>query len=476
MPVPCLVTLVALGLATKVAAQPAEEQPPASETPQAPSPSVESFERPESHAGSPPPPEDAATTETDIDAAVAAMGLPATMPTEVEERRLSLYGFADVGFYKLFLGEDNPWRQFVPPRSSFMVGNINVYLDAAITSRLRSLIEVRYLYSPHGAEGPVNASTGEQRLVDNSLQDPAELGRIISWGAIVIERAWIEYQLLPWLTLRAGQFLTPYGIWNVDHGSPTLIGIRRPLIVREQIFPERQTGLELHGRVALADLAILGYHLTISNGRGLADAYRDTDENKAVGGRLVLQTMDRGTASLGFSMYGGRRSDLAFQWGLDAMGRPMRRETYGEVINELAFAFDLRLNLAGLLVQAEFANADRVRVGDRGWQEAPDSPGFYQSNNRRNGVYVLAGYRTPWFGIMPYGMVEFFNPTGPGPLRRIAGDYGDSLAYYAGLNVRPIPHFVLKIELAYGTFVNGKKGSAGDHSITGLQTQVAWVF
>ena len=46
--------------------------------------------------------------------------------------------------------------------------------------------------------------------------------------AIILERAYIQWSKLDWLGVRVGQFLTPYGIWNVDHGTPTLITMFRP--------------------------------------------------------------------------------------------------------------------------------------------------------------------------------------------------------------------------------------------------------
>src|SRR4029077_7383787 len=108
---------------------------------------------------------------------------------------------------------------------SFIVGNLNVYLEKNLSTRLRSLLEVRLLFAPNGSVG-----AGDQ-YIDTTVQDLSNFFRPIQWGAIAIERAYVEYDLEPRLTLRAGHWLTPYGIWNIDHGSPTVIGTFRPFIV-----------------------------------------------------------------------------------------------------------------------------------------------------------------------------------------------------------------------------------------------------
>ena len=61
------------------------------------------------------------------------------------------------------------------------------------------------------------------------------------------ELCYVEHEFNGLLKLQAGQYLTPYGIWNVDHGSPTIIGIKKPFVVSNELFPEQQTGLQLFG-------------------------------------------------------------------------------------------------------------------------------------------------------------------------------------------------------------------------------------
>lgn len=70
-------------------------------------------------------------------------------------------------------------------------------------------------------------------------------------GRIQIERAWLEYSAHSLLTIRAGQGLTPVGIWNVDRGTPTIIPPSRPYVIGIGMFPTRQTGFELYGSYLL---------------------------------------------------------------------------------------------------------------------------------------------------------------------------------------------------------------------------------
>ena len=45
------------------------------------------------------------------------------------------------------------------------------------------------------------------------------------------------------LGMRVGQFLTPYGIWNVDQGMPMLILLYRPFLRASEMFPEHRLGV-----------------------------------------------------------------------------------------------------------------------------------------------------------------------------------------------------------------------------------------
>lgn len=372
------------------------------------------------------------------------------------ERPLQLYGFADVTYYMPFVPSDSFLAAQLPENQQFVVGNFNLYLAKQISSRLRALGEVRFTYLPNG-QITGNGYTSTQ------VNDPSDLYRPVRWGGIIIERLHVEYDLLSNLTLRAGEFLTPYGIWNVDHGSPTLISIRRPYVIGEGLFPERQTGLELIGRHFFSELGV-EYHLTLSNGRGPIDETRDLDTNKAVGGRVVVEWRRELAVRLGFSFYRGlytNRTPVSFD--------PTAGKATSAILEqylEQSVAGDLSVDAANVVFRGEIIDAEhRYDGGFRGGGPA------FTPDNRRWGAYALLGYRLP-LGFLPYVIGQYY---------KFAETPGNMLnpsihAYQAGLNYRLHPSVILKAEFTYATIPDSPLALVRDTPLKALETQVSWVF
>jgi hypothetical protein len=321
------------------------------------------------------------------------------------------------------------------------------------------------MYAPHGSWLAADAfETRTSERGDTNVLDGSDLNHPIRWGGIAIQRIWLEYSVDSYLTLRAGQWLTPYGIWNVDHGSPTIVGVYKPYIINQDWFPERQTGIEAYGHVYVGDIRF-GYHLTLSNGRGPIDSYRDLDNSKGVGGRLYL-TNDTllGTIAVGFSTYRGKYTDRPGNGVAIEDGRLVVRDPPTERYEEVAYAADLKWEWEGLLLQGEAITRD-VRYADAYRPLAialPPAPAGLQPDTREGGVYALLGYRTPWLNIMPFVLVQYVNLN------------TDAHEYSFGLNARPSPRVTLKAEYKYIIIRDVQGLELGDLDFLGLQ--LAWNF
>lgn len=385
--------------------------------------------------------------------------------------KLELYGFADVSYFHVLNSQKDVLRQYVSAYPSFFVGHFNLYLSSQLGENWRSLAEVRFVYSPLGDEDR-QAADGNFPVTDSTATDYAELQRTFSWGGIEMQRVWIEYQPFDFLNLRAGQWFTPYGFWNDDHGSPTIIAVHKPFPIGDQMFPEKQTGLEAHGKYYIDSTAI-GYALTLSNGRGPYDAIRDLDNNKAIGGRLYVESHVLGSLDFGISAYKGRYTASTKRYRVDTTGSEPVAELYRHIdkqYDELSLGADLRWQWEGLHLQAEVmeneaAYDEKARPRVIGF--SPD-PAFV-ADYRRIGGYVLLGYRTPWLNLMPYGMAEYSSYTDTDFVPPVT-------AWTAGINLRPTPNVVLKAEYSTTHFYGSGSTGAGKDGLSYIGTQAAWAY
>jgi hypothetical protein len=265
--------------------------------------------------------------------------------------------------------------------------------------------------------------------------------------------------------VRVGHWLTPYGIWNVDHGSPVVIGVGRPFIVGEALFPSSQTGIEIYGTADINTFQ-LGYHLTLSNGRGPISTTADLDNNKAIGGRLFLRHESRlGTLNVGTALYRGRYTAKHTNLGVDATGAPAMVDVIDSQYDELSLSADLKWQLGGLLVQSEvIGNQVAYTPSGRTVSTVPGPPAF-DSDYLRWGVYGLAGYRFAFLGVMPYGSAGYYKEGSP--------SWIPELWYFlVGLNLRPTPRVVLKLQYDYVHFYLDMPSPNAKM----LTAQTAWSF
>ncbi len=399
-----------------------------------------------------PAPEPAGDDLDDLD--LVGLGLDSD-----DRERLNLYGFMDVGFSRLVPPDNALWKFIIPAEPSFAVGNLNLYLTRALSERWRSLLEVRFTYAPAGTKN------ADGTFVSTTAPDPANAYRPMSWGGVKVERAYLEYDATDALTVQVGSFLTPYGIWNVDHGSPVIIPTLRPWIIGEELFPQQQTGVHVYGQRPVGAYTV-SYHATLSNGRGPLQSFRDLDDNKALGGRLELATGWLGSTRLGLSGYRGRFTDRpANRLVVDENGQLETIVPAGTSFDESALGVDVLVERGALRVQAEvIANRRTYRAGAR----ALGRTGFVP-DGQYVGSYVLVGHRFDrWWQVMPFVLAEVDDP-------RTDPEMGDTwrAIQVVGVNLRPLPSVVLKAEYA-SVQALGSPRLTGRLQIFALQA--AWAF
>ncbi|MFT3926429.1 MAG: hypothetical protein QM778_28045 [Myxococcales bacterium] len=407
---------------------------------------------------------------TPTDAQLAALMAQEEAPAEAEDEPfpVQVYGFADAGYRQLFVEKNNPWLLFLNRHPSMFVGNLNVYLDAKMGSKWRSLVEVRLTYLPQGAPD-TSLQTEDVQRQQTRTPDYTDFSRSKTLGGIMIERAYIEYAAFSWLSFKAGQWLTPYGIWNVDHGSPVIIGVSRPFIIGGELMPEHQLGLLADGSVPLGDNWELSYMGAVSNGRMDRVPYEDMDNNKAITGRAALTWRKYGQMTLGGTAYVGSFSDTINQLVVQPNGAPTSREKIKSQYDETTYAVDYRWLYKGLHLQAEWIVNDR-KYTSHGRPTGPD--GGLIADRRNSGGYALLGYRTPWLTIMPYGKAEIT----PDPQMQAIGIHQKIALLTGGINVRPRPNVVLKAEYVYAFFPSARPNTFESNNIRGLDLQIAWQF
>lgn len=384
-----------------------------------------------------PLPETSAADDIDL----ASLGLDPN--AQAFDDKLNLYGFTSLNYLGLHwskkqLGLDNT--------HNFLAGAIDLYLSKNITPKWRSLVEARLLYLPNGTNDATQAQLSTQ------TPDPSDFSRPHAWGGVSIERAYVEYDVHPLLTVRAGRFLTPYGIWNIDHGDPAIIAAYRPYVIGEQFFPEHQTGIELYGTKLLGEYK-LGYHATVSNGRNPAEATLDPDTEVAFGGRLTFEAPIAGTLKVGVSGYAGSASGLS-----PGVGAPLAR------YDERSYGADIAWDHGGLHAQAELIGNERAY----GSMERAAAAGGFAPDGRQIGGYAILGYRTSLlWNVMPYVVGEFEHPIDHAASKTIND-------VQLGVNFRPVPSVVIKAQWSF-TLLRGST-AIGDQDLQAYAGQIAWMF
>jgi hypothetical protein len=402
-------------------------------------------------------------TKRDVEELKAAQAEAAAVPEAeediAEQEKLKIYGFADVGFQYVQIDKSSLLANVYDVNEpDFVIGNLNLYFDAQPVEDWRGLIEVRFTNAPHGRTTNYGGLGGTFARQSTFAEDPggAALNAPLWGGSTVIERAWIEYNRLQALKIRAGNYFTPFGIWNEDHGSPTLISLAWPQFMTQRWMPLRQTGLMAYGN-AFAGSWELGYAATLSNGRQEQSNF-NIDGNMGFGGRLYARR-DTGevNSTLGVSFFTGKTRDKIVN--VTGVAPITFSQTFKFEYQEYVMGADASLDVGRTRLRSEgVLRRLTYTPGKREQLNQVLAPGGFAPDKWEHSLYLLAAQQLPdpLSALEPYLWLEAIQtPT-------IVGD-GVFVAS-AGLNVRFNPAITWKNQFSDIRFFDWMYDSPFDNS------------
>jgi len=347
------------------------------------------------------------------------------------ERRLRIYGFADIGLQRVIQHDDSFSQATYSTPLSFYLGRLNLYFDSRPAQDFRFLAETRFSLYPRGGTTMADATPISTTIYDSSSPNP---WANVSWGSIILERAHLDYTRYQLLSVRVGYFLTPFGIYNVDHGSPTLISMALPAYLTLDWIPQRQLGIQVYGSYPVERWE-LGYAATVGNGQSLNEI-RDIGDSKALGGRLFAR----------------RQGKLRLQLGASALYRPYRTQSMGwdstfttfrvtrdVERDDLTLGLDQSLDYGGLRIRNEMVfYKTKYTPGKRDAGMFGETP-----NTRQINTFTLVSYRL--FDVEPYLQFNYFHSS-PDSF------YTNCYVPGAGFNIYLRPNVILKAQWIYIRF------------------------
>ncbi len=377
----------------------------------------------------------------------AEFGTLSSSGFEGTERPLRVYGFFDMTLTRNFVHEDSYIDGMVVDKLSFSITNLNVYFASDISETLRALVELRFSFLPAGKESFLPYERTTTKVTDPFTTASFDL------GGVTIERVHLTWQPHDYFGVTAGRFLTPFGIWNIDHGTPVLIPAVPPYLMIREFVPLAQTGLMLHGRVYPHGRLYLNYALTLSNGRGPTEQVYDLEDDKAIGLRLRLEYEgNRFYFAVGGYGYFGHTTDITKTVAIVEEGIDITTEET-ESYREYTGAADLLIRFFGVRIQAEYVRGyTTYDTRPLRYYEAIDltlGP-EHQPDFIKQVVYGLLAWDLPldqWLDEMtltPFGMIEYSIEDDTDP-------QFTTLLVRGGLNFRPTPAVVLKAGFRWAT-------------------------
>jgi len=323
-------------------------------------------------------------------------------------------------------------------------------------------MEIRFTNLPNGEERSLAQPTGGDYVRDNtSLQDftSPSVRATERLGSIIIERAQIEYSASDAFKVTSGYFFTPWGIWNVDHGTPTLISLLLPSFIADDYLPRRQLGVQASGSFYTSNWE-LGYHAYVGNNRTPSQV--DFRDDKSFGGRLFASSTGSAVKTkLGVSGYYGHSSDITKKV---VSAIPYLAETTETVsAREWMLGADASLDAGPFRLRTEgFLRRIDYEDGKR--------DGF-TPNNYYTDAYVITAYQLPFLGMEPYFYGEIMHwPSALGDTAIIPS---------VGVNFHFNPAVQLKAQYGHAFFMDlalHEKRTPSDNDVDNLTARLVVSF
>ena len=376
-----------------------------------------------------------------------------------EQEKLKIYGFADMGFQYVQINKQGLLANVYDVNEpDFVLGNLNLYFDAQPIENWRGLVEVRFTNAPQGKITNFGGLGGKFTRASTFTDDStgAALNAPLWGGSVVIERAWLEYNRLQALKIRVGNWFSPFGIWNEDHGSPTLISLAWPQFMTQRWMPLRQTGLMAYGN-AFAGSWELGYAATLSNGRQ-EESTLNIDGYLGYGGRLYARR-DTGevNTTFGTSFFTGKTRDkIVAVTGVNPITWKTS-ETFE--YNEYVMGADASVDIGHTRIRAEgVVRRLKYTAGKRELLNQVLAPGGSAPDKWEHSLYLLVAQQLPGKldNFEPYLWAEAFQtPT-------LVGD--GTFVGSVGLNIHFNSAITWKNQYAHVNFFDWMYDSPFDNS------------
>ena len=454
------------------------------------------------------------------------------------QEKFKTYGFMDLQFSQWYNVDDTELVGFFVDREpKLAMGNVNLYFDMNPNDRTRALIEVALNESTFDDAKESNTvlanatfgglSATQVRTIDylpgfddqfSAIPDSATRVATIAaareqlatqlensvfstegsdgkkYGGIEIPRAWMEYYVNDLVRLRAGKFITPAGIWAVDHGSPIITTVSQPNQTDFfPLFPTTQTGLMILGNMFLGDDE-LNYYAYISAGRQ-DDSELAVNTEKfsdfGFGYKLSYKTEEKGLdyIEVGHSFYTGVIRTMTKVMTITdydvVTGAGINSWSYQNdlSVREYAAGGDIKLSHAGVNFQSEvnyrkIENEVSLGVSADKVGKSIEYLGFY---------FLLSydHYLSQNIKVSPYAMferIEWYNPENAewSFLSRFSMDGWDT--YLAGLNFNFYSNYVFKVEYSYANVsasdptVIPNNYSGDDLNLSAFSSQISVAF